>query len=67
MYRNKVATRVDRADKDWHTYLEYNSNQPPEIRPSVEFDKTTDRKPNVVHSDYPIRLSLEHVTDLPQH
>ena len=65
LYRNKIATRIDRADKNWHTYLQYDCNNPPPIRPSVDFDKTTDRKPNVVHSGYPIRLSLEHVTDLP--
>jgi hypothetical protein len=51
-------TRRDRADKDWHTYLEYDTQREKKIHNAVDFDKALDRKDNEVHSKYPIRLSL---------
>ena len=33
LYRDQVKTRVDRSDKDWHTYLDYNWHKQPEVKP----------------------------------
>ena len=27
LYREKIATRIDRADKHWNVYLDYNSER----------------------------------------
>jgi hypothetical protein len=61
LYREKIATRHDRVDKQWHTFLDYDANPhkiKPRISQTITIDQTTDRKDNEVHSSYPIRLSL---------
>ena len=58
LYKDKIATRIDRSDKQWHTFLNYNGDITPKMHNTVVFDQELDRKENVVHSKYPIRLSL---------
>ena len=62
-YREVIATRVDRNDPEWHTKLKY---EPVKERNSktIHFDQLLDRRPNDIHSKYPIRLSLEKITRL---
>lgn len=57
LYREKIATRHDRVDKNWHTFLEYEPNMPRNGK-QADFNQTLDRRDNDVHSKYPIRLSL---------
>jgi len=42
MYRDKIATRHDRNDKIWHTFLEYNTHRDERFT-TIDFNKTTDR------------------------
>lgn len=58
--RDKITTRVDRADPHWVQNLEYlPEEEVSEQFKTISFDLTTDRKPNEVHSKYPIRQSLK--------
>lgn len=57
LYKDKIVTRVDRSDKNWHTFLEYDSGTK-EKTGGVDFNQTLNRRDNDIHSKYPIRLSL---------
>jgi hypothetical protein len=57
LYKDQIVTRHDRSDKDWHTFLEYDSTHPNRTA-AADFNQTVSRKNNDVHSKYPIRLSL---------
>lgn len=57
LYKDKIATRVDRSDHYWHTFLDYETEKGKK-RPAVDFNQTLSRKDNDIHSKYPIRLSL---------
>lgn len=58
LYREKIATRKDRADQHWHTFLEYHPANIHHLANTLDFDQRTERRENEVHSKYPIRLSL---------
>ena len=57
LYKDQIVTRHDRSDKNWHTFLGYNT-EIERMNKTINFDQTIDRKENEVHSKYPIRLSL---------
>jgi len=49
LYREKIATRHDRADKEWHTFLEYDASPhklKPRISQTITIYHTTDRRDN---------------------
>lgn len=56
-FREIIATRFDRNDPEWHTKLAY---EPLEERSNrtISFDQLLDRRPNDIHSKYPMRISL---------
>jgi hypothetical protein len=58
MYKDEIKTRIDRNDKHWNTFLQYNSDIRPKLNKTITIDDQTDRRDNAVHSTYPIRLSL---------
>jgi hypothetical protein len=58
MYKEQIVTRHDRSDQNWNTYLEYETERKPRLNNTIAFDEGLDRRPNEVHSQYPIRLSL---------
>lgn len=58
LYKEKIATRFDRADKEWLTFLDYDAKERHRLHNAVDFDQTLPRRENEVHSSYPIRLSL---------
>ena len=58
LYKDEIKTRIDRSDKQWHTFLEYNPDIKQKLNKTITIDQQTDRKDNIVHSNYPIRLSL---------
>lgn len=62
-YREMIATRLDRNDPNWHTKLLYYPQEESNNK-TIHFDQLLDRKPNDIHSKYPMRLSLEKVTRL---
>ncbi len=57
LYKDVIATRLDRSDNNWHTILEYDVKEPRNEK-QIVFSQTLDRKDNDIHSKYPIRLSL---------
>ena len=57
LYKEKIATRFDRSDKNWHTFLEFDHNIRKDSA-TINFSQTLDRRDNDIHSKYPIRLSL---------
>lgn len=57
LYKDRIVTRVDRSDRNWHTFLEYEKEKG-KRRAAVDFNQTLSRKDNDIHSKYPIRLSL---------
>ena len=57
LYKEMIANRHDRSDKNWHTFLEYEWKMPKKTS-TIDFDQTLDRRDNDIHSKYPIRLSL---------
>ena len=57
LYRDQIRARQDRSDKNWHTFLEYDSQQLRKTS-AVDFNQTVNRKDNDIHSKYPIRLSM---------
>ena len=58
LYKDQVRTRIDREDKQWHTILAYDADIKPKLNKTITIDQQIDRKDNIVHSNYPIRLSL---------
>lgn len=58
LYKDDIKTRIDRSDKQWNTFLEYKADIQPKLNKTITIDQQIDRKDNVVHSNYPIRLSL---------
>lgn len=61
--RDKIATRIDRVDPYWMQSLDYSEDILKAVNPlelkTIDFDLCTGRKPNEVHSQYPIRQSLK--------
>jgi hypothetical protein len=59
-FKEKIVTRLDRFDPEWHTQLQYESIKQKEtsLEKKLCFDNQTNRQPNDIHSKYPIRLSL---------
>ena len=56
-FKDKIATRFDRNDPQWYTRLQYEEIEESKSK-TIAFDQLLDRKPNDIHSKYPIRLSL---------
>ena len=59
-----IKTRVDRADPQWLQTLDYSPNIKVEDDKNqkittIDFNQTTNRNENFVHSKYPIRQSLK--------
>ena len=59
-FKEKIVTRLDRFDPEWHTQLEYlpNTQKETSLEKKLCFENQTNRQPNDIHSKYPIRLSL---------
>lgn len=57
-FRDRIATRYDRADPDWHLKMDTSDCRIEQKDLSYDFKNYSPRKLNEVQSKYPIRASL---------
>lgn len=57
-FRDKVATRYDRSDPDWHLRMDTSNQHIQDKDMSYDFCHYSDRKINEVKSKYPHRASM---------
>lgn len=66
-FREQIKTRKDRADPNWMQTIQYDPNydgKDPKRNQTIDYELTTNRQINEVHSKYPIRQSLKPYTPL---
>ena len=66
-YKDVIKSRHDRPDPQWHLSIESIDTEKMPIKKqklaTIDIDRSLSRKANDIHSKYPIRLSLEKITN----